>query len=252
MYQFNHDDRARRKGGFTLIELLVVIAIISLLAAILFPVFARARENARKTSCMNNLKQIGIGITQYTQDYDELMPAVSLSSPNPRWHENIQAYVKSAQIFKCPSNSSKVFITGAPTNTYLNHYLGNGNNNLGAAAGTGFNFRRPLDATLPDGSAEATTSLSDIQAPAQCITVSENKGSRNTSNLYSISAAGGMDFTNHLGSTNFLFADGHVKALKPSATYSLPGGVNMWAIDPTVTSSSLKGGLEYGDQAMMK
>jgi prepilin-type N-terminal cleavage/methylation domain-containing protein len=66
--------RSRGIGGFTLIELLVVIAIIAILAAILFPVFARARENARRASCQSNLKQIGLGIMQYTQDYDERMP----------------------------------------------------------------------------------------------------------------------------------------------------------------------------------
>src|SRR5690349_4775228 len=62
------------RSGFTLIELLVVIAIIALLAAILFPVFARARENARRASCQSNLKQIGLGIMQYTQDYDDRLP----------------------------------------------------------------------------------------------------------------------------------------------------------------------------------
>src|SRR5947199_3153379 len=62
------------KRGFTLIELLVVIAIIALLAAILFPVFSRARENARKSSCLNNVKQIGVAMMQYTQDYDEYYP----------------------------------------------------------------------------------------------------------------------------------------------------------------------------------
>src|SRR5690606_14073104 len=63
-----------QKRGFTLIELLVVIAIIAILAAILFPVFARARENARRTSCLSNLKQIGLGVMQYVQDYDEMYP----------------------------------------------------------------------------------------------------------------------------------------------------------------------------------
>jgi prepilin-type N-terminal cleavage/methylation domain-containing protein len=69
------DSSLRR--GFTLIELLVVIAIIAILAAILFPVFARARENARRASCSSNMKQIGLGFLQYTQDYDERMPSVA-------------------------------------------------------------------------------------------------------------------------------------------------------------------------------
>ena len=69
----NLPDQKHRRG-FTLIELLVVIAIISLLAAILFPVFSRARENARRSSCLSNLKQIGLGMMQYTQDYDERYP----------------------------------------------------------------------------------------------------------------------------------------------------------------------------------
>ena len=70
----NHNSLNAKRTGFTLIELLVVIAIIALLAAILFPVFARARENARKSSCLNNLKQLAVGLQQYTQDYDEMLP----------------------------------------------------------------------------------------------------------------------------------------------------------------------------------
>ena len=106
---------AVNRRGFTLIELLVVIAIIALLAAILFPVFARARENARKSSCSNNLKQIGLGIAQYVQDYDETMPLGragqninadgSLLADAP-WHAAVFPYVKSAQLFRCPSNSN--------------------------------------------------------------------------------------------------------------------------------------------------
>jgi prepilin-type N-terminal cleavage/methylation domain-containing protein len=69
----NHQ-RLTGKTGFTLIELLVVIAIIAILAAILFPVFARARENARRSSCLSNMRQIGVGILQYNQDYDEYYP----------------------------------------------------------------------------------------------------------------------------------------------------------------------------------
>ena len=121
------------KTAFTLIELLVVIAIIAILAAILFPVFARARENARRASCMSNLKQIGLGMMQYTQDYDERYPysvnTNNLVSPTAgtanaqaipadtfqvlsgngstknyySWMDYIYPYIKSVQVFQCPS-----------------------------------------------------------------------------------------------------------------------------------------------------
>ena len=100
------------RRAFTLVELLVVIAIIAILAAILFPVFARARENARRSSCQSNLKQIGLGAMQYTQDNDE-MTVRSWSGPDNgpsdaqryKWMDAIQPYLKSEQIFSCPSDS---------------------------------------------------------------------------------------------------------------------------------------------------
>ena len=95
--------------AFTLIELLVVIAIIAILAAILFPVFARARDNARRTSCLSNLKQIGLGVIQYTQDYDETMPIANWGgngSAGFYWMDAVQPYVKSTQLFTCPSRSN--------------------------------------------------------------------------------------------------------------------------------------------------
>lgn len=99
--------KGRLKNGFTLIELLVVIAIIGILAAILFPVFARARENARRSSCQSNLKQIGLGILQYCQDFDERFPLGwhgSYSTPNKlNVVDDIDPYVKSKQVWKCPS-----------------------------------------------------------------------------------------------------------------------------------------------------
>ncbi len=96
-------DRARR--GFTLIELLVVIAIIAILAAILFPVFAKAREKARQSSCQSNLKQIGLALLQYTQDYDETTPAsVQWSgSLGVSWPELVLPYSKNTQMYYCPS-----------------------------------------------------------------------------------------------------------------------------------------------------
>src|SRR5687768_182630 len=89
-------DVLRQTRGFTLIELLVVIAIIALLAAILFPVFARARENARKTSCLNNCKQMALGLMQYSQDYDELLPKGSSNNRGNGWAGPTLTYVKSA------------------------------------------------------------------------------------------------------------------------------------------------------------
>lgn len=103
-----------RHQGFTLIELLVVIAIIAILAAILFPVFARARENARRSSCLSNQKQIGLGLMQYVQDYDEGYPSayIETTQVSPMnwysglwfWQEIIYPYTKSAQIYYCPSS----------------------------------------------------------------------------------------------------------------------------------------------------
>lgn len=109
---------ASKSSGFTLIELLVVVAIIAILAAILFPVFGRARENARKTSCLSNLKQIGLGWQQYTQDYDEMVMRVSTAGPIGKtfywwgsWDGTtlkeseglLQPYMKSTQVQACLS-----------------------------------------------------------------------------------------------------------------------------------------------------
>ncbi len=110
------------KRGFTLIELLVVIAIIAILAAILFPVFAKAREKARQTSCLSNMKQIGLGLTMYVQDYDGTYPPSYYypwgsggASGYMHWSAMIGPYVKNWQLFVCPSDRNKGI---APTNSF--------------------------------------------------------------------------------------------------------------------------------------
>jgi len=100
-----------KKSAFTLIELLVVIAIIAILASILFPVFARARENARKAACQSNLKQIGIAMIMYTQDYDEKYPSAANGGATDgpdgksnRWYDVVNPYVKNKQqVWICPT-----------------------------------------------------------------------------------------------------------------------------------------------------
>ncbi|MEJ5296245.1 MAG: prepilin-type N-terminal cleavage/methylation domain-containing protein [Fimbriimonadales bacterium] len=108
-----------RQRGFTLIELLVVIAIIAILAAILFPVFAQAREKARQTQCVNNMKQIALGVLQYVQDYDERFPfSIYLTVQNNQpciftLYNAMFPYIKNVDIVLCPSDRQAFNVTGS-------------------------------------------------------------------------------------------------------------------------------------------
>ena len=233
-------------SGFTLIELLVVIAIIAILAAILFPVFARARENARRSSCQSNMKQIGLGIMQYTQDYDEMLPAgrnTTTPFTNAPWHVLVQPYVKSYQLFRCPSNNSRGAVqdtTGAtqrafgiPVEGIARSYQVNGGiNGDFAPAGT-----LPGGYNRPFAQQNTGTNIAVLNFPATTIAVHEQAGgeyeafSYNPGKIDGNGTNGSGDyyaFTNHLTTTNFLFIDGHVKSLKPSATANTT--IDMWAV----------------------
>jgi prepilin-type N-terminal cleavage/methylation domain-containing protein/prepilin-type processing-associated H-X9-DG protein len=191
--------------AFTLIELLVVIAIIALLAAILFPVFARARENARRASCSSNLKQIGLGILQYKQDYDERFPLDDTNDVNTvGWAYIIQPYVKSEQVFQCPSDNS-ILPTGATTLARADQpgftdYFYNGNL-VTTLGGTGVAESQVQYASNTIMNGDYATSSADRQI------VSVSLGS-----------------TRHLEGANYTFADGHVKWLRPEKALSGAAG----------------------------
>ncbi len=215
------------RKAFTLIELLVVIAIIAILAAILFPVFARARENARRSSCTSNLKQIGLGALQYSQDYDEkVLPLrwyyAGGASYMP-FHLLVQPYIKSVQLFKCPSNTNNGNMFGTPNvaqgypQAVPISYVGNGgqeDNDQGPGA------KRPMIEA-----ASGTVSLAAFDSVSQTILITEHKNKADP-DLYDVGSVN--ELQGHLGTTNFLFADGHVKAIRATAT-SVPDRC-MWTL----------------------
>ncbi|RYX86380.1 DUF1559 domain-containing protein [bacterium] len=232
--------------AFTLIELLVVIAIIAILAAILFPVFARARENARRSSCMSNLKQIGLGIMQYTQDYDERFPCSRIAQANVNgvnlpevpWHAVIQPYVKSTQLFACPSNTYNrelVYNSGGIPKSYLC-------NGFGDFEGTDWGGARPMNRPNTGGG----RNQAELNFPATTILVLENGYKRDEPEVWGVddldvvsTANNKVRFTNHLGTSNFLFTDGHVKSLKATAS-GVP--LNMWNVANTTVANGASTG----------
>jgi prepilin-type N-terminal cleavage/methylation domain-containing protein/prepilin-type processing-associated H-X9-DG protein len=235
----NPKSRPSRKG-FTLIELLVVIAIIAILAAILFPAFAKAREAARRSSCSSNMKQMGIAIMQYSQEYDEKMVPSQAGAPNYEyWQYLVQPYIKSKDLFKCPSNSNGDKAYSGAGSDISNNYVAN----------LGFSGADP-DNTAPTATAEQVAqqvmsktgkSLAAFDSPSSTIEVVEYAAAGDGTGVMQIPLATGTTqvgnnlFAGHLSTSNYLFADGHVKSLRPFATTDPTAGgsstLNMWTID---------------------
>jgi prepilin-type N-terminal cleavage/methylation domain-containing protein/prepilin-type processing-associated H-X9-DG protein len=192
-------------AGFTLIELLVVITIIAILAAILFPVFSRAREQARKTSCASNIKQMTMALLQYTQDYDETTVPLrtgEIFSPAFDWSEALQPYIKNRQIFRCPSGAGKVMAY-----TY-NYFVGGPNGRSDAAI--------PLPAQTP----VYADAVSDADRRAFTFILPDVHGQHHGGRLsldrtgWEQYRAGLIDADIHNEGANYGFYDGHVKWMR--------------------------------------
>jgi prepilin-type N-terminal cleavage/methylation domain-containing protein len=195
----------KRNHGFTLIELLVVISIIALLAAILFPVFARARENARRASCSSNVKQIMLGVMQYTQDYDERVPGSSANNDRT-FYDYVEPYIKSRAVFVCPSNSKK-------------------------SVGYGYNYayfaKLPANAPISGG----CINIASVQKPAETVMLTDNSAGRDFdyaprywrtfggAETYGLNDYGDVS-DRHFEGTVVGWADGHAKWLRREKLYA--------------------------------
>ncbi len=197
------------RKGFTLIELLVVIAIIAILAAILFPVFARAREKARQSSCLNNVKELALGVLMYAQDYDEKLPLSEMiqSASHPRpffggsstfhlWPDLVFPYVKNRQVFCCPSRADARYGLAYGFNRYLGYY----------------------NASDRFGPAYQGTKLGIINYPAETLLLADADCNPECYSCYVWRIDGGCcphhaHFipARHNGGANMGFADGHAK-----------------------------------------
>jgi prepilin-type N-terminal cleavage/methylation domain-containing protein/prepilin-type processing-associated H-X9-DG protein len=206
------------RRGFTLIELLVVIAIIAILAAILFPVFAKAREKARQTSCLSNMKQLGLGFMMYAQDFDETFPQWKTQggcSPAPQvvfmWKHVIFPYVKNSQMYICPSSQWAQQAT-------CSHYdpLANAMN---LATSYGMN-------DCPDSGGTPALTVASIIRPSELMLLGEGATPWRPVSENLGCGTNGADV--HNGGVNVNFYDGHAKWLSRSRAFSVKANTTMY------------------------
>ncbi len=230
--------RGSRSAGFTLIELLVVIAIIAILAAILFPVFAQAREKARQTACLSNCKQMGVGVMMYAQDYDEavvpwLTQGDGISTRAQRlWSGKLQPYLKNggtfpaSGVFACPSWSEENLKKGANATTcdglggldayfpMLEYYSSygiafQGDSPTGTGAINDAIYQFPGSLNYPAASGGVTRYLPEIKRPAEAIII-DDAGTWVGGGFFLITF-GCEGAAMHSDGANQIFLDGHAK-----------------------------------------
>jgi len=263
---------SRPRRAFTLIELLVVIAIIAILAAILFPVFAQAREKDRAISCLSNCKQAGLAYAMYTQDYDEMTPLQrSNATGRPYWYQLIQPYVKNWGLMLCPDRSVTVTDPSALTDTVKyppetnGRLLGYGYNDGWVSDSCyGLTCQVP-DPNNPGKTIRPGRSIAAIQTPADCVAFGDSYDTPGYSiamdNIFSGDdgpATTGQIRHNH--ALNYVFVDGHAHIIRMQAGQYTGYGLTArpasetdalkWCYDPNaVPDASFTGPGDYPVQS---
>ncbi len=225
--------------GFTLIELLVVIAIIAILAAILFPVFTKAKGQAKSASCQSNMKQMGIAVRMYMDEWNGYFPLDTHWSPFDVWLKGLEKYAKTPLLYRCPADSSINFAKPLPGWDVTRK----------TSYGTSFYMTPVSDSereTMPEDRSEWShgfTKLSMVRRSTQTIYVCETAKNSITDHVHAawwrypntdgtfIKHTDEVNIAAHESGSNYLFCDGHVELLRFEETWTTDGSVDLW--DPS-------------------